>query len=93
MMQNWLITGTKYETDNQNELFKIVESLLHNKGKPKLPTNNSKDELSQKFSDFFRSKICNIRNGLDIINSIHVSTDIEEPDPEPLEAHTPATDE
>ena len=49
---------------NQRELYKIVESLLHNKGKTKLPTHDNKQELATTFSDYFITKIQNIRNDL-----------------------------
>ena len=42
---------------DQKELFKIVESLLHQKGKAKLPSHHSKEELAEKFNNFFISKI------------------------------------
>ena len=50
---------------DQKELYKIVDGLLHRKGKPKLPSHNSLEQLSHKFNDFFVSKIVKIRNALD----------------------------
>ena len=49
---------------DQKELFKIVESLLHQKGKAKLPSHHSKEDLAEKFNNFFVSKITKIRNDL-----------------------------
>ena len=50
---------------DQKELFKIVESLLHQKGKAKLPSHHSKEELAEKFNNFFISKVTKIRDDLD----------------------------
>ena len=50
---------------DQKELFKIVESLLHQKGKAKLPSHHSKEELAEDFNNFFISKITKIRDDLD----------------------------
>ena len=48
-------------TNNSKELFNIVESLLHQKGKPKLPTHLSNQDLANTFNTYFISKIDNIR--------------------------------
>ena len=55
---------------NQKELFQIVEQLLHQKGKSELPSHKSKEELTEKFNNFFVSKITKIREMLD--NSCNV---------------------
>ncbi len=46
---------------NSKDLFNIVDSLLHQKGKPKLPSSQTHQELADNFNDFFVSKIVKIR--------------------------------
>ncbi|XP_072033093.1 uncharacterized protein [Amphiura filiformis] len=47
--------------ENTKELYNIVESLLHQKGKPKLPSHSSNQALANTFNKYFISKITNIR--------------------------------
>ena len=42
-----------------------MESLLRHKGKVKLPSHHSKEELAEKFNNFSISKITKIRDDLD----------------------------
>ena len=53
---------------DQKELYKIVESLLHQKGKAKLPSHNSDELLAKTIDDLFVPKITKIRNDLDSVN-------------------------
>lgn len=82
---------------DQKQLFKIVESLLHQKGKAKLPSHNSKEQLAQKFNNFFVSKITKIRNDLDSESTDTVNQnsafDNEHDLTSYLEVFTPASEE
>ena len=60
---------------NQKKVFKIVESLVHNKGKSKLPTHDNPLDLSTKFSEYFVTKISNIRDHLDSTQSVPENED------------------
>jgi hypothetical protein len=53
------------ECPDQKALFRLLNTLLHRELKPQLPSNESLEELLQKFSDFFKSKISKIRLSLD----------------------------
>jgi hypothetical protein len=53
------------ECPDQKALFRLLNTLLHREHKPQLPSNESPEELLEKFSDFFKSKISKIRLSLD----------------------------
>ena len=53
---------------DQKQLFKVVEALLHQKRKPKLPSCDSVEELTDSFNNFFISKIIRILEALDSSN-------------------------
>ena len=52
------------KSKDQKQLFKVVEALLHQKRKPKLPSCDSVEELTDSFNNFFTSKIIRIRETL-----------------------------
>ena len=52
---------------DQKAIFKVVESLLHQKGNVKLPSHACQKELAHRFNDFFIAKISKIRKDLDAI--------------------------
>ena len=49
---------------NQKSLYKIVDKLLHRKNTNTLPDHQCPSELATRMSDFFMSKVANIRSGL-----------------------------
>jgi len=53
------------ECPDQKTLFRIVDDMLHRKGKELLPNSENNEELVEKFSDFFHDKIAAIRAKLD----------------------------
>jgi hypothetical protein len=53
------------ECKDQKSLFKLIDNLLHRKGKKVLPHYDSLEELTEKFSDYFYNKIAQIRTVLD----------------------------
>ena len=67
---------------NQKELFKIINKVFHKNSDPPLPTHNLVKELTNKFADFFVSKINNIRIKLErcgdtfVLNNEHVVHDL-----------------
>ena len=80
--------------ENQRDLFKIVETLLHNKGRTKLPTRASNSDLSEEFRDYFSSKIRDIREelgALDVSHNVLSASEQSHPDAMPLDMFTPAT--
>ena len=73
---------------NSKELFKIVESLLHQKGKPKLPSHQSDQDLANNFNHYFISKIAKIRSSFtqnDTISTFGLESYIVNSDPPTLE--------
>ena len=58
---------------NSKELFKIVESLLHQKGKPKLPSHQSYQDFTNNFNHYFISKIAKIRSSFTQNDTISTS--------------------
>jgi exonuclease III len=54
---------------NQKQLFKITQNLMGQKGEVILPSSFSDEDLANKFSDFFISKITTIRERIDADNS------------------------
>jgi hypothetical protein len=65
--------------DNQKELFKIIDTLLHRKNAPSFPKHSSPEELANSFSDFFIDKIQTIRTSLEAANNLSEhSVDIED---------------
>ena len=50
---------------DQKKLFQVLNSLLHQKAKPTLPSYNSAVTLAESFSAFFISKIAKIRDKID----------------------------
>ena len=80
--------------ENQRELFRIGESLLHSKSKTKRPTHSDSLELAEKFSDYFITKIRNIRADLDTsVSTQSISADTSESNPNipTLERFEPAS--
>jgi hypothetical protein len=55
---------------DQKSLFKVVDSLLHRKGKKLLPDSDDPEKLAEEFSDFFHRKIAKIRETLDHENTV-----------------------
>jgi len=53
------------ECPDQKTLFKVVDDMLHRKGKELLPNCDSTEELVEKFSNFFHNKIAALRAELD----------------------------
>ena len=51
--------------ENPRELYKVINTLLHQRFKPKLPVHDSDHELAVKFSGYFDAKIIKIRSELD----------------------------
>ena len=78
-MPRLLIIETKYQ-HVQKQLFKIVEQLLHQKGKSKLSSHNSKAELADNFNKFFISKIAKLREELDTSADVGISNDTISPE-------------
>ena len=54
----------KFSTSDMKQLFKLVDGMFSIKSAPILPTHDSLDHLVESFSDFFESKITNIRCSL-----------------------------
>ena len=52
------------EAPDQKSMFKVVDSLLHRKQEPKLPSHENPKELAERFCDFFVEKIMKIRKEL-----------------------------
>ena len=63
---------------NQKSLFKIVDNMFHNVTEPLLPSHDSVDELVDRFANFFVTKIQNIRDNIQTVNSeINHDTDAD----------------
>ena len=58
--------NAKIESANgdQKEVFKIINTVLNNKPEPILPSYNSIEELSNRFANFFVTKIENLRGDI-----------------------------
>ena len=54
----------KFNTSDMKQVFKFVDGMFSVKSAPILPTHDSLDHLLESFSDFFESKIINIRCSL-----------------------------
>ena len=76
---------------DQAKLFKITESLLHQKGKTALPNHLSLADLANDFNTFFENKITKIRVELDQINTEYKPPEITFKG-SPLSHFTPATE-
>ena len=53
------------QANSQKELFQITDELSNSKRKTHLPTYVNDNELTERFSSFFTSKIEKIRNGIE----------------------------
>ena len=62
---------------DQKELFKLVNTIFHNNSEQPLPSHDSLEQLSNKFSDFYASKIEKIRS--DISSTNNDGPEIDEP--------------
>jgi exonuclease III len=70
--------GKVEEADDQKSLFKIVNTLLGD-SKLSLPSHHSREKLANRFSEFFTTKITNIRKKLEMIPSMASSDNIDTP--------------
>jgi hypothetical protein len=78
--------------NNQKELFNVIDSLLHQKGKPRLPTLHSNKELAERFNQYFTSKIDTIRATFETTqqpSSVETHLDM---DHSTMEGFTPASE-
>ena len=66
--EHFKVEISKNEGD-QKALFRIVNELLNKKKVSVFPDHNSTAELSERFSDFFESKIAKIRADLESLQS------------------------
>ena len=83
---------------NSKELFDIVESLLHQKGKPKLPTHLSNQDLANTFNTYFITKIDNIRSSfnhevLSLNHEQHPAENVLNDNTPKLETFSPASED
>ena len=79
---------------DQKAIFKVVESLLHQKGNVKLPSHTCQKELAHRFNDFFISKIAKIRKDLDaIVPASSCVLDVTSEFATPLESFAHATED
>ena len=77
---------------DQKELFKIIDKIMHNYEEPQLPSHNSLDEFSNKFADFFVTKISEIRKQVINNSTSNTWTDEKIFSPELLADFYPATE-
>ncbi|XP_072043096.1 uncharacterized protein [Amphiura filiformis] len=49
---------------NQQQLFKVVDTITNGKSEPTLPEHDNGKDLADKFADYFTSKVTNIENQL-----------------------------
>jgi hypothetical protein len=56
------------QCNDSKDLFRVVDTLLHRKGKPQLPPHENVQNLVEEFSDYFHNKIATIRQTLDAEN-------------------------
>ena len=68
---------------DQKTLFKVVDSLLHNKTTTTLPSRESDLELANKFNDFFATKITNLRDKM----SSNIGTEQHQPAESEISPH------
>ena len=80
--------------ENPRELYKVINTLLHQRLKPKLPVHDSDHELAVKFSGYFDAKIIKIRSELDCpaVSTVPVR-DICSGDIHALHTFDPATED
>ncbi len=78
--------------NDQKKLFSVVDQLLHQKQAPALPSYTSAMKLAEAFSDYFVSKIENIRTKIDQ-NSIPTVSPTYDPPRETMTEFTPTTTE
>ena len=81
------------QCQSQKDIFKVVESLLHQKGNVKLPSHTCQQELAHRFNDYFVSKISKIRHDLDTIAPIAPVLPTENNVATLMISFTPATDD
>ena len=77
---------------DQRAIFKIVEKLIHSKGRLLLPTCNSMKSLCERFGNFFVTKIQKIRDYLDTVDT-HMYEPGDIYGGEKLETFVPASEE
>ena len=69
--QQFYVTKIEDSSGDQRSLFKVLNKLLHREYEQQLPAFDDLNELVNRFADFFRNKIHNIRLNL---QSCHVSS-------------------
>lgn len=66
---------------NQKQLFQLIDGLFHVKGPPILPTHDSPQDLTHRFSNFFANKVSIFRADLEKITPKSLSVLVPEHPP------------
>jgi hypothetical protein len=81
------------QSSDQGMLFRVIDKISHKKSETVLPTHSSKEELANRFANFFQEKIEKIRDRIASTNDLPQVQEEKESSPPSLSEFKPATPE